>query len=447
LGLKSKQILSNDHLYFGIIPDDWKWKTIEEIKGNGKSLVSGPFGSNIGKRFFRPTGVPIIRGNNLKHGKFIDSGFVFVDDEKAEELKNCVALEDDIIFTAAGTIGQVGIIPKNGKYRKYIISNKQLRLRLDTAVVNPLFAFYWFSSNKMQEYLILLNVGSALPLLTLRELKSVPIPIPCLTIQNKIVIILNNFYKKIVNLQNQNKILEQTTQTIFKSWFVDFDGVTEWDDSELGKIPREWTVSTLSNLTSFDIGGAWGKEIQDKDFNYPSFCIRGKNIPEIIHGDDSKTLLLYGKKSILEKRKLCSHDMVIEISGGSPTQLTGRSLLITEKLLGRFEFPLFPASFCKLIRFKDKKFSFFIYFLLRFIYDMGIISQYETGTTAIKNFQYTIFSNDYKFVLPRNMILKKFNQTIHSILNMIDNNTIKIQSLTKTRDILLPKLMSGEIRV
>ena len=219
--LKTSQVLKNDNFYFGKVSEDWKWKTVDEIKKDKKALVSGPFGSNIGKRFFRPMGVPVIRGNNLKQDKFVDSGFVFVDDEKADELKNCIAVQDDIIFTAAGTIGQVGIIPKNGKYSKYIISNKQIRLRINPDVISPLFAFYWFSSKKMQGYLISNNVGSALPLLTLQELKSVPIPVPSIPEQNKITKILNDFDEKIQHLQKQNKILEQIAQTVFKSWFHD----------------------------------------------------------------------------------------------------------------------------------------------------------------------------------------------------------------------------------
>lgn len=248
LNLKTRQVLQNDNLYFGKIPENWEWKTVDEVKKDKKALVSGPFGSNIGKRFFRSIGVPVIRGNNLKQDKFVDSGFVFVDDEKAEELKNCIAVEDDIIFTAAGTIGQVGIIPKNGKYSKYIISNKQLRLRINTDLVSPLFAFYWFSSKKMQNYLISNNVGSALPLLTLRELKSVPIPVPPILEQNTITKTLNDFYEKIKNLQNQNKILERIIQSIFKSWFIDFDGIIEFEDSELGKIPKGWKILRLEEI-------------------------------------------------------------------------------------------------------------------------------------------------------------------------------------------------------
>ena len=98
-----------------------------------KSIISGPFGSNVGKKFFREEGIPLIRGNNLSTGqeKFKDRGFVFLTKEKAKEL-NCYAIKNDIIFTAVGTIGQVGIIEKKLSYKEYVISNKQLRVRFDT---------------------------------------------------------------------------------------------------------------------------------------------------------------------------------------------------------------------------------------------------------------------------------------------------------------------------
>src|SRR5690554_5916695 len=103
-------------------------KIIKPGKGN---LISGPFGSNIGSRFFVPKGIPVIRGNNLSTSqtvKFKDEGFAFITIEKANELKTW-AIQNDIIFTAAGTLGQVGYISHTNKYKKYIISNKQIRLR------------------------------------------------------------------------------------------------------------------------------------------------------------------------------------------------------------------------------------------------------------------------------------------------------------------------------
>ena len=162
------------------LPTGWEWSNIDTLKAEGRSIVSGPFGSNIGSRFFVETGVPVIRGNNLSLDaiRFKDTGFVFLTDEKAEEFRNCEAHTNDLIFTAAGTIGQVGIIPPNARFQKYIISNKQLRARLDTRKIRPIFAYYWLSSPTMIQFIQSRNTGSTIPLINLTVLKSLPIPVP-----------------------------------------------------------------------------------------------------------------------------------------------------------------------------------------------------------------------------------------------------------------------------
>lgn len=155
----------------------WIHTTLNDICRSDKgAIISGPFGSNISSKFFVLDGVPVIRGNNLSLSldKFYDDDFVFVTEEKADEL-NCYAEEGDLIFTAAGTIGQVGILEAPLKYKKYVISNKQLRARIDTRKVDLLYAYYWFASAWMQNYFIRNNKGSTVPLITLSELKDAPI--------------------------------------------------------------------------------------------------------------------------------------------------------------------------------------------------------------------------------------------------------------------------------
>ena len=162
-----------------MLPENWRWTTLGEVVDpNSRAIVSGPFGSNIGSRFFVEEGVPVIRGNNLTTDAllFIDDDFVFVTDEKADELRNCDAVVDDLVFTAAGSLGQVGSIPKAAKYPRYVISNKQLRARLDKGKVDPLFAFYWFSSKAMVAYVQQRNTGSSVPLINLSVLSRYPCP-------------------------------------------------------------------------------------------------------------------------------------------------------------------------------------------------------------------------------------------------------------------------------
>lgn len=158
----------------------WIRTTLEKVclKEKG-SIISGPFGSNISSRFFVDSGVPVIRGNNLSLGfeKFNDDGFVYVTKEKAEELK-CYAYRGDLIFTAAGTLGQVGIIPDNSRFEEYVISNKQIRARIDETIIDKFYVFYWCSSKWIEKMLTQNNKGSTVPLLTLAEIRNIPIIYP-----------------------------------------------------------------------------------------------------------------------------------------------------------------------------------------------------------------------------------------------------------------------------
>ena len=183
-----------------LIPREWAVVSIYDIKANVKgAIVSGPFGSNIGKRFFVEEGIPVIRGNNLTLGEklFIEEGFVFVTEEKAEELKSCTALPQDLVFTAAGTVGQVGLIPDNCRFPKYIISNKQLRARIDRNQAYPLFLFYWFSSPMIKKIINRRKRGTSIPVINLSVLKSLPVLLPPLSEQKRIAKILTTVDEKL----------------------------------------------------------------------------------------------------------------------------------------------------------------------------------------------------------------------------------------------------------
>ena len=203
----------------------WPKVSVAEIAApNCKAIVSGPFGSNIGRRFFVDDGVPVIRGNNLTLGqkKFVDDGFVFITEEKAYELRNCEALPGDIVFTAAGTLGQVGLIPKQSRFARYIISNKQLRVRFDPVRTKPDYLYYWFSAPAMREHIANQNRGSSVPLITLGTLRALEVTLPPLAIQRRIAAILSAYDDLIENNTRRIAILEEMARRIYEEWFVRF---------------------------------------------------------------------------------------------------------------------------------------------------------------------------------------------------------------------------------
>jgi type I restriction enzyme S subunit len=259
-----------------VLPNGWQWSTLGEVAAPAsRAIVSGPFGSNIGSRFFVAQGVPVIRGNNLTSDltRFIDDGFVFVTEEKADELGNCEAISDDLVFTAAGSLGQVGIIPRTTPYRRYIISNKQLRARLNTRVIEPLFAFYWFASPVMVRYVQQRNTGSSVPLINLSVLRALPVPVPPLSEQQAIARILGTLDDKIDLNRRMSETLGGMVRAIFHAWFVNFEPVRSRIErrdtglapnisalfpnsfeSVLGEIPKGWRVEPLSDVMTFEGG-------------------------------------------------------------------------------------------------------------------------------------------------------------------------------------------------
>lgn len=397
---------------FGEINSEFNVYTIEDIASDEKrSIISGPFGSNISSKYFTEHGVPVIRGNNLTEDntKFIDGGFVFVSEEKAKEL-NTYADVDDLVFTAAGTIGQVGIIPENSKFDRYVISNKQLRVTLDLNKVNQHYAYYWFSSKLINKYIKQLNTGSTIPLINLSILKGLPIPLPSKDIQDKIANIIINIDKKIETNERINKNLEEQLNLIFNDWFVN---CTPFKNEELiklewGFVPESWKDIEFGELIEITSGDRPKEksEIKTSEFKIP----------------------LFGASKIMgyTKEVLYNEDILI----------IGR--VGTHGVVQRVNYPCFPSDNTFVIK---SKYYGFVYQLLKKIdYD-----SLNTGSTQPLITQKSL--KTVNVVLPDKKILSIFEMISKVIFDKIYLNNNEIFNLTKLRDTLLPKLMSGEIDV
>lgn len=427
---------------FGEINSEFNVYTIEDIASDEKrSIISGPFGSNISSKYFTEHGVPVIRGNNLTEDntKFIDGGFVFVSEEKAKEL-NTYADVDDLVFTAAGTIGQVGIIPENSKFDRYVISNKQLRVTLDLNKVNQHYAYYWFSSKLINKYIKQLNTGSTIPLINLSILKGLPIPLPSKDIQDKIANIIINIDKKIETNERINKNLEQLMKCIFEDWFVNFNYSNDisFKSSELGEIPSNWNVKKLRDvLIVLESGKRPKGGISDIGDGIPS--IGAENILGLGKFNYSKNKLISHEFfSTLKKGVIQDKDVLLYKDGA---QLGRKSLFMKG----------FPFDICCInehvfrLQSNDEINQFYLYLWL----DQEVMTN-EIINLNSNSAQPGINQNDVKslpILVPELKIISKFNKIISPMMNQIFDNALEINKLTNLRDTLLPKLMSGEIDV
>jgi type I restriction enzyme, S subunit len=412
-------------------------------------------------------GIPSIRTTNIKNGRIDFQNANRVSDEVYKMWTSRLEPQsEDLILAREAPVGEVGIIPKG---QKACLGQRTVLIRPNKDKLNPYYLLYLLLTPEMRYEMLRRAGGSTVAHLNMSDIRGLEIPsLPPLPEQKVIARILGALDDKIELNQKMNQTLEAMAQAIFKSWFVDFDPVRakmagqqpvgmdeataalfpdSIEDSELGEIPKGWTVTTLDNITDFVLGGDWGKDCMAEQNNEPAYCIRGADIPDLQNTGLGKMPLRYLKSSSRIKRSLESGNIVIEISGGSPTQSTGRPVLITDKLLGRLQYPLVCSNFCRMIRLKNKVSPSFVYLWLRWLYESDIFLQYENGTTGIKNLAYKIFSEEYKLVLPPDEILNDFEKVIQILWAKRDENGLQNQTLSTLRDTLLPKLMSGELRV
>lgn len=115
--------------------------TVEDIAASTKNaLVGGPFGSNLVSADYVSSGIPVIRGQNMGQGRWVEGDFVFVSQQKAEQLSANIARPGDIIFTQRGTLGQVAIVP-DYPFERYIVSQSQMKLTPDKSKADTMFLY------------------------------------------------------------------------------------------------------------------------------------------------------------------------------------------------------------------------------------------------------------------------------------------------------------------
>lgn len=170
-------------LYEHLLQDaEWPTATILDI---AKKVAMGPFGSNIKVSTFVPEGVPIISGNHLR-GYFLEEPeFNYITKEHAERLKNSIVYPHDLIFTHAGNIGQVAMIPDGCKYDRYILSQRQFYLRCDETKVVPEFLLIFFHSASGQHELLSYANQTGVPSIAQPASNLKRIPFKCPPIQEQ----------------------------------------------------------------------------------------------------------------------------------------------------------------------------------------------------------------------------------------------------------------------
>lgn len=301
---------------------------------------------------------------------------------------------------------------------------------VNTDIVLPKYLYYVMSLIDLNNY----NEGTTIPSLRIETLNKLEFDIPSLVEQKTILSFLNPIDEKIALNNAINNNLEQQAQALFKKWFID------------NPENVDWSAGTFRELIQSMLNGDWGKEAPTGNNTEKVYCIRGADIPEVKAGNKGKMPTRYILPKNLANKKLEAGDIVVEISGGSPTQSTGRCTAITQSLLDRYDSSMVCTNFCKAIKPKNG-YSLFVYYYWQYLYEKGVFFSYENGTTGIKNLDFTGFIETEPIIIPPFDKVQEFYDYCNSIFSQVFAKGKQSEQLASLRDTLLPKLMSGELDV
>jgi type I restriction enzyme, S subunit len=380
----------------------------------------GPFGSNIKVSTFVSEGIPVISGTHLRGIKLEDKEYNFITVEHANKLQSANVCRGDVIFTHAGNIGQVAFIPSNSKFERYILSQRQFFLRCKKDALIPEFLTYYFKSNEGQ-YQLLANANqTGVPSLAqpVSYLKTIRIFLPPLPEQSAIAGVLSSLDDKIDLLQRQNKTLEGMAEALWRKIFVE-DADPGWKKGKLGDYitVKGGTTPSTKNPEYWNGDICW---TSPRDLS-------GNN--QVFLHDTERKITLSGLNQI-----------------GSGLLPIGSVLLSSRAPIGYLTISNISVAINQgyIAVICDGLFSnYYMYLWIKA--NLELIIGSANGSTFLEISKSTF--KDLEIEVPTESSVRSFNLSIKPMFDKILANEKQIRTLSRLRDTLLPKLMSGEVRV
>mgnify|MGYP001382517002 CR=1 FL=1 len=373
--------------------------------------------------------------------------------KNGKAIKQSLRKEDgaNIIYGSNGIIGKTDevlvnemclIIGRVGAYCGSVQISYKPSWVTDNAIIctnkestNLKYLYYFLSKFPLRDF----AGGSAQPLINQSILNDLEIRIPPLEEQVKIANILSSLDDKIELNNEMNKTLEEMAQSIFKRWFVDFefpneDGEPykssggEMVDSELGMIPKGWEVKCIYDLAEYINGTSF----KAKDYSEKGLPII--KIAELKNGITDGTKFFSGEKD--KKFYLKNGDILFSWSGNPDTSIDTFIWDKGDAILNQHIFKVIPKF--------DKGYAF-TYLMLKYLKSTFTHIARNKQTTGLGHVTVKDLK-ELKIALCFSKI-KEFNEVAEPMVDLIFENNMSIEQLNKIRDSLLPKLMSGEIKV
>ncbi len=437
---------------------DWQEIAVAELAAKSpNALATGPFGSAISSKFFEATGVPVIRGSNLSDAldpRLIDDNFVFVSPVKASEFGRSVVRRGDLVFTCWGTVGQVGLIDERAQYDEYVVSNKQMKLTPNPQIADSLFLYYVFSTPPVSEAIKSQAIGSSVPGFNLSQLRSIRLRLPPIAEQRAITSVLGALDDKIEQNRRTARALERLARAIFQAWFVDFEPVkakatgatafpsmpqpvfdampTRFVDSAIGPVPEGWEVKAIGDVVTAKGGGTPSTKNADY-WDGGEYCwATPKDMSRLAH-----PVLLDTERRITDAGVNAINSGVLPagtvlMSSRAPVgylAIAGVPTAINQGFIAMVcDGPLPPT-----------------YVLNWAFASMDAIKAHASGTTFPEISKKTF--RPLPVVVPTPDVITAYQQAADPLFDLLIACVKESEQLGVMRDYLLPKLLSGDVRV
>jgi type I restriction enzyme, S subunit len=438
-------------MLFDCPPTDWRTATLGEIcREGGGDIQTGPFGSQLHASDYVDAGIPSIMPANIKGGRVVEDGIARITEDDANRLFKYLVAKGDIVYSRRGDVERCALIRE--KESGWLCGTGCLRVRPGADAIDSDFCAHFLSHPETREWISRHAVGATMPNLNTQILSDVPILLPPRTEQKAIAHILGTLDEKIELNRKTNETLEAMAKALFKSWFVDFDPVRakaegrptrlpaeisdlfpdSFEDSELGEIPSGWSVSCVNDLCEWVSSGGTPSRSR-KDFwengNIPWFKTGELNDAPLMDSGEKINELALGNSSC----KLWEAGTILFAIYASPT--VGRLGVLTASGTSNQAAAGLKA-----------KGNIGTPFLRRTL----LFSRDELQNIAVGAAQQNInvqILKVHKVIAPGTALASAYSSTVFPL----DEKQIWLAKSTRElcslRDALLPKLISGEIRI
>ena len=380
-------------------------------------------------------GVPLIRTTDIKNGRLsLDSANRVSEKTFRVWCSRIEPRADDIILAREAPVGEVGIVPRN---ERICLGQRTTLIRIDKAKADPLYILYLLCTSKMKHEMTARAAGSVVPHLNVQDIRILPIPkLPALGEQKEIAKMIATLDDKIELIRQTNETLEVMAEAMFKQWFIDFEFPNEEGkpykssggemvDSELGTIPIDWKVGDIGEIAENPRHGVLPSEIEhDTPYigleHMPRRSIALSEWGDAIDTVSNKFHFLQGEFLFGKLRPYFHKVGVAPVDGVCSTDI----LVITPKLPEWYGIVLEHISSGDFVKYTDAT---------------------STGTKMPRTNWEDIAH--YRIAIPTSSLAKAFNEIVVPLTQKVVVNILQTREVAEIRDSLLPKLMSGKIRV